>query len=61
MPVSNMKVLHLNLWLGDVCTDDDANGDNTNDDANEARRTKHDCIGSLVDKPNEPKSTPKSG
>ena len=34
--VPGMKFLCLNLWLGEVCTDDDANGDaneDTNDDA----------------------------
>ena len=44
--VQNMKFLCLNLWLGEVCTDKDANDDN-NDDANnddDTRRTKHDCI-----------------
>ena len=45
---TNMKLLHLILWLGEVCTDNT----DTNDDA--GRWTKHDCKGSLVDKPNEP-------
>ena len=34
-----------------VCTD----ANDTNDD--DEQQTMHDCIGSLVDKPNEPKST----
>ena len=36
------------LWLGEVCTD--ANDPYANDDA---RWTKHDWIGSLVDKPSQ--------
>ena len=46
--VPNMKFLCLALWQGKVCTD--ANND-------DARLTKHDCIGSLVNKPDEPKGT----
>ena len=49
IPVPNMKFLCLTLWQGEVCTDaNDANGN--------AQRTKHDVLGSLVDKPNEPKT-----
>ena len=40
----NMKVLCLNLWLGEVCTDEDKD--------NNAQRMI--VQGSLVDKPNEP-------
>ena len=41
--VPNMGCVCLNLWLGEVCTD--ANADANTDDANDdARRTKHDCI-----------------
>ena len=37
--VPNMKFLCQTLWLGGVCTDDDANDDDTNEDT---RWTKHD-------------------
>ena len=40
--VSSMKLVCLNLWLGEVCTDYDAN-DDANTDANDAGLTKHDC------------------
>ena len=36
--VPNMKLLCLILWLGEVCTDDDASAD-ANDDAGQRRRT----------------------
>ena len=42
-----MKLKCLNLWLGEMCTDDDANTNDANDnDPNDddARRTKYDCI-----------------
>ena len=48
--VSNMKFVCLNVWLGEVCTDN-ANNANINDDGQ--------CMiiqGALVDKPNEPKT-----
>ena len=48
-----MKFLCLNLWQGKVCTDDDDDANDTND--HDAQWTKHDCLGSLVDKPNAPK------
>ena len=48
--VPNMKFLCLNLWLGEVCTDD-ANNDDANDDDGQSMIV----LGSLVDKPNEPK------
>ena len=41
------------LSLGKLCTDD--NNDANNDD-NDTRQTNHDCIGSLVCMPNEPKT-----
>ena len=49
-----MKFLCLNMWLEEVCRD------NTNDNDDDAKTT-HDrqsmiLYGSLVDKPNEPKS-----
>ena len=40
--VPNMKFICLTLWLGEVCTDANANDANTND--NDAQWTKHDCI-----------------
>ena len=50
------------LSLGQLYTDNDTNDDDdddddddTNDDDNDTRRTNHDCIGSLVCMPNEPK------
>ena len=48
--LKNIKFLCLALWLGEVCTNDDAND-------NDVRWTKYDCIRlfSLVDKPNVPK------
>ena len=43
-----------NQWLGWLCTDND----NTNhDDANDARQTKYDGVGSFGIIPNEPKTT----
>ena len=33
--VSNMKFVYLNLWLGEVCTDD-ANDDDTTNDGDDA-------------------------
>ena len=51
MSAPNMEFLCLILWLGEACTD-------ANDaDANDAQRTKHDCIGLLGIMPNEPKIT----
>ena len=45
----NMKFLCLTMWLEGLYTDDiDADTDPDND-------RKHNCVGSLVDKPNEPK------
>ena len=46
-----MKFLCVNLWLGELYTD--------NDDDNDIniRRTKHDDIGSFGIIPNEPKTT----
>ena len=40
---------------GEVCTDDNANADNTNASANDGQSMI--VWGSLVDKPNEPKTT----
>ena len=49
--VSKVKFLCLNLWLGEVCTDDaNANNVDANNDAQSMI-----VQGSLVDKPNEPK------
>ena len=52
----NMKFVCLNLWLGEVCTDGhadaDANADTNDDHARQSMIGK----GSLVDKPNEPKT-----
>ena len=45
----NMKFLCLTMWLGGLYTHN-ANTDSDTDN------DKHDCIGSLVDKPNEPKT-----
>ena len=44
--VPNVEFPCSNLCLGEVCTDADANDD--------AQRTKHDCVDSLVFIPNEP-------
>ena len=47
------------LYTHDTNVDDDNDDDNDNDtnkDDNDTRRTNHDCIGSLVCMPNEPKS-----
>ena len=46
--IQNMKFLCLTLWLGGVYTDDDAK----NNDGQSML-----VYGSLVDKPNEPKSS----
>ena len=51
--VPNMKSVCLTLWLGEVCRDHDANTNinaNANNDDAGRRRTKHDFLGSLVDK-----------
>ena len=48
--VPNMKFLCLILWLGEVCTDTNA------DDANCGQRKKHDCKRPFGDKANEPKT-----
>ena len=45
--IPNMKLLCLSLLLGGVCTDDDCD---------DTGWIKHGVEGSLVDKPNEPKS-----
>ena len=48
--VTNIKFLCLNLWLGEMCTDDsvtndtDANDDNNYANNEDARQAKHDCI-----------------
>ena len=49
--VPNMKFICLTLWLGEVCTDANADDANTDNDAQSMI-----VQGSLVDKPNEPKS-----
>ena len=50
--IPNMKFLCLTLWQGKVCTDDDANDDDTN--TNDNRQSMIE--GSLADKRNEPKT-----
>ena len=47
--IPNMKFLSLNLWPGEVCTDD--NGDYDDDDDEKSMIV----LSSLVDKPNDPK------
>ena len=49
----NMKVLCVTLWLRGVCTDNADANDDTNDDDAQSMTVK----GSLVDKPNKPKSS----
>ena len=49
--IPNIKFLCLTMCQGEVCTDDDANDANANDDGQSMI-----VSGSLVDKPNEPKS-----
>ena len=49
-----MMLLCLTLWLGGVCTDDD---DANDDDAKDNDGQSMIVNGSLVDKPNEPKSS----
>ena len=51
--VQGIKFLGSMLSLGQLYTD--TNDDD--DDANDTRRTNHDCIGSLACMPNEPKSS----
>ena len=53
--IPNMKFPGLILWLGWIATEND----NDDDDDNNAgyMRTKHDCICSLIDEPNEPKTS----
>ena len=51
-----MKFLCLILCQREVCTNDDADAD-TNNDANDNDRHCMIVQGSLVDKPNEPKTT----
>ena len=48
--VQNMKFLCLILCQGEVCTDNDTNTDDANDNGQSMF-----VLGSLVDKPNEPK------
>ena len=47
------KVSNLTLCQGKVCTDDDANANDANTDANDGQSLT--VQSSLVDKPNEPK------
>ena len=47
-----MKFLSLTLCQGEFCTDDNANADTNDDDDGQFMIVK----GSLVDKPNEPKT-----
>ena len=49
--IPDMKFLCLTLWLGGVCTDDTNNG--ANDDNNGQSMI---VEGSLVNKPNEPRT-----
>ena len=52
------EVSMVMLSLGQLYTDDDTNDDDdddTNDDDHDTQQTNHDCIGSLVCMPNEPK------
>ena len=42
--VPNLKFVCLNLWLGELCTDDANDDANTNANDDNARRTKHDCF-----------------
>ena len=54
MCIPNIKFLCLTLCQGEVCTDDEANN-GTNDNANDDGQFMI-VSGSLVDKPNEPKT-----
>ena len=53
--ISNMKLLSLILWLGELCKDanDNVNANNTD---NYAQWTNHDYIGLFGRIPNEPKT-----
>ena len=62
--IQNMKFLCLTLCQGEVCTDADANAEDANTDnanANDANANNDGqsmtVQGSLVDKPNEPKTS----
>ena len=55
--ILNMKFLCLTMCQGEMCTDD---ANNANADANVNNGQSMIVQGSLVDKPNEPKSTKKS-
>ena len=50
MSITNMKFLCLTLWQGEVCTDNNTNDNDANDDGQSMIEK-----GSLVDKPIEPK------
>ena len=47
------------LYTDNTNNDDDNDNNVTNDDDNNTQLTNHDCIGSLVCMPNEPKMPPK--
>ena len=42
--ISNITFLYLTLWLEEVCRNDSMNNDNVNNDKDEIRWTKYDCI-----------------
>ena len=55
--IPNMKFLHLTLCQGEVFTDNDANANANDDDANNDDEQFMIVQGFLVDKLNEPKTT----